>query len=184
GTDRALGMFINTLPMRIDVGHQGAQVSVKATHAQLSALLKHEHASLALAQRCSGVPGDLPLFSALLNYRHSGGETLSPEASATWAGIQTLGTEERSNYPLALNVDDQGKDFVLNAQTVINIGAQRICDYMQAALQSLVEALEHAPQAPLYNLSILPEQERHQLMVEFNATEHPYPHDELIHTRF
>ncbi|EGH35196.1 amino acid adenylation, partial [Pseudomonas syringae pv. japonica str. M301072] len=54
--------------------------------------------------------------------RHSGGETLSPEASATWAGIQTLGTEERSNYPLALNVDDQGKDFVLNAQTVINIG--------------------------------------------------------------
>ncbi|EGH35937.1 hypothetical protein PSYJA_45571, partial [Pseudomonas syringae pv. japonica str. M301072] len=36
------------------------------------------------------------------------------------------------------NVDDQGKDFVLNAQTVINIGAQRICDYMQAALQSLV----------------------------------------------
>ncbi|WP_235204863.1 condensation domain-containing protein, partial [Pseudomonas syringae] len=55
GTDRALGVFINTLPMRIDVGHQGAQASVQATHAQLSALLEHEHASLALAQRCSGV---------------------------------------------------------------------------------------------------------------------------------
>ncbi|WP_346418558.1 amino acid adenylation domain-containing protein, partial [Pseudomonas syringae] len=184
GTDRALGVFINTLPMRIDMGHQGAQASVQATHAQLSALLEHEHASLALAQRCSRVQGDMPLFSALLNYRHSGGETLSPEASAAWAGIQSLSAEERSNYPLALNVDDLGGDFTLNAQTVVDIGAQRICDYMQAALQSLVEALEHAPQAPLYNLSILPEQERHQLMVEFNATEHPYPHDELIHTRF
>ncbi|MBI6824197.1 AMP-binding protein, partial [Pseudomonas syringae] len=184
GTDRAVGVFINTLPMRIDVGHQGAQASVKATHAQLSALLEHEHASLALAQRCSGVTGDLPLFSALLNYRHSDGDSLSRDASAAWAGIQMLGGQERTNYPLTLNVDDLGEDFVLNAQTVIEIGAQRVCKYMQAALQNLVEALEHAPQAPLHSLSILPEQERHQLMVEFNATEHLYPDEELIHTRF
>ncbi|EGH35781.1 amino acid adenylation, partial [Pseudomonas syringae pv. japonica str. M301072] len=39
------GMFINTLPMRINVGYQGAQASVQAIHAQLSALLEHEHAS-------------------------------------------------------------------------------------------------------------------------------------------
>ncbi|EGH35849.1 hypothetical protein PSYJA_45131, partial [Pseudomonas syringae pv. japonica str. M301072] len=38
------------------------------------------------------------------------------------------------------------------------------CDYMQAALQSLVEALEHASQAPLHSFSVMPEQERHQLM--------------------
>ncbi|EGH35335.1 amino acid adenylation, partial [Pseudomonas syringae pv. japonica str. M301072] len=50
-----------------------------------------------------------------------------------------------TNYPLTLNVDDLGEDFVLNAQTVIEIGAQRVCKYMQAALQNLVEALEHAP---------------------------------------
>ncbi|EGH34446.1 amino acid adenylation, partial [Pseudomonas syringae pv. japonica str. M301072] len=35
GADRALGMFINTLPMRINVGYQGAQASVQAIHAQL-----------------------------------------------------------------------------------------------------------------------------------------------------
>ncbi|RMP57304.1 Amino acid adenylation, partial [Pseudomonas syringae pv. atrofaciens] len=82
-----------------------------------SALLEHEHASLALAQRCSGVTGDLPLFSALLNYRHSGDEALTTEADAVWAGIQVLNAEERSNYPLALNVDDLGEGFILNAQT-------------------------------------------------------------------
>ncbi|WP_147458026.1 AMP-binding protein, partial [Pseudomonas syringae] len=119
-----------------------------------------------------------------LNYRHSGGETLSPEASAAWAGIQSLSAEERSNYPLALNVDDLGEDFTLNAQTVVDIGAQRICDYMQAALQSLVEALEHAPQAPLHSLSILPEQERTQLIVDFNATTLDYPVEQTIHGLF
>ncbi|MDU8418594.1 condensation domain-containing protein, partial [Pseudomonas syringae] len=71
GADRALGMFINTLPLRISVGSQSALAAVKVTHQRLSALLGHEHASLSLAQRCSGVPSSLPLFSTLLNYRHS-----------------------------------------------------------------------------------------------------------------
>ncbi|EGH35615.1 amino acid adenylation, partial [Pseudomonas syringae pv. japonica str. M301072] len=42
----------------------------------------------------------------------------------------------------ALNVDDLGEDFVLNAQTIVDIGAQRVCNYMQEALESLVKALE------------------------------------------
>ncbi|WP_309475907.1 non-ribosomal peptide synthase/polyketide synthase [Pseudomonas sp. B21-028] len=184
GTDRALGMFINTLPIRIDIGHQGAQASVHTTHARLSTLLKHEHASLSLAQRCSGVSGELPLFSALLNYRHSGGEASNPEANAAWTGIQTLGGEERSNYPLMLNVDDLGEDFMLNVQAVVDIDAQRVCAYMQTALTSLVEALEHSPLAPLHSLPILPEQERNQLIVDFNATERLYPQEALIHTLF
>ncbi|MFZ4833802.1 amino acid adenylation domain-containing protein [Rouxiella sp. Mn2063] len=184
GTDRALGMFINTLPIRIDLEQQQAQAGVQTAHAQLSALLEHEHASLALAQRCSGVSGDLPLFSALLNYRHTDGEALSKDAGAVWAGIQVLNVEERSNYLLALNVDDLGEDFIFNAQTVVEIGAQRVCNYMQAALESLVDALEYAPQAPLHSLSLLPEQERHQLLVDFNATDVDYSLDQTLHGLF
>ncbi|MCF5710655.1 amino acid adenylation domain-containing protein, partial [Pseudomonas syringae] len=184
GADRALGMFINTLPMRINVGHQGAHASVQATHAQLSALLEHEHASLALAQRCSGVAAPAPLFSALLNYRHSAAGSASAEALYAWHGIEVLGGEERTNYPLTLNVDDLGDGFKLTALVAGQADAQRVCDYMQAALKSLVDALEHAPQAPLHSLSILPEQERHQLMVEFNATTLDYPLEQTIHGLF
>ncbi|WP_236713896.1 condensation domain-containing protein, partial [Pseudomonas sp. ICMP 10191] len=39
GADRALGMFINTLPLRISVGSQSALAAVKVTHQRLSALL-------------------------------------------------------------------------------------------------------------------------------------------------
>ncbi|MEG2798224.1 MAG: condensation domain-containing protein, partial [Pseudomonas sp.] len=45
GADRALGVFINTLPLRIDVD-AGVLDAVRATHARLTALLGHEHASL------------------------------------------------------------------------------------------------------------------------------------------
>jgi hypothetical protein len=65
GADSAMGLFINTLPLRVDLAGCGVQNSVCDTHARLAALLEHEHASLVLAQRCSGVPAGTPLFRAL-----------------------------------------------------------------------------------------------------------------------
>ncbi|MDR0192479.1 amino acid adenylation domain-containing protein [Pseudomonas yamanorum] len=182
GSDRALGMFINTLPLRVDIGGIGARAAVKATHARLTALLGHEHASLALAQRCSGVAAPLPLFSAMLNYRHS--DSQQAAVSPAWQGIETLASEERTNYPLTLNVDDQGDGFRLTAMTPAQIGAQRICGYMQAALHGLVEALEQSPQLPLDRLSILGPQEREQLLFGFNATEVAYNLDQTLHGLF
>ena len=68
--DRVLGMFINTLPVRLTVGAQSALASVRTTHDLLAQLIRHEHAPLSIAQRASGVPAQTPLFSALLNYRY------------------------------------------------------------------------------------------------------------------
>ncbi|WP_199275428.1 hypothetical protein, partial [Pseudomonas corrugata] len=64
GADRALGMFINTLPLRVGVDERDVKAGVKEVHGRLTALLGHEHAPLALAQRCSAVAALTPLFSA------------------------------------------------------------------------------------------------------------------------
>jgi len=56
GADRALGMFINTLPIRIRLGEVSVVEGIRNTHETLAQLVRHEHASLALAQRCSGLP--------------------------------------------------------------------------------------------------------------------------------
>ncbi|MCF5294198.1 AMP-binding protein, partial [Pseudomonas syringae] len=184
GARRALGMFINTLPLRVAVGERDVRAGVKATHAHLTALLGHEHASLALAQRCSGVSAPTPLFSALLNYRHSSAEAVTGQAVQLWEGIEVRGGEERTNYPLILSLDDLGEGFSLNVQAVAGIGAQRVCGYMQTALESLVHALEQTPQAPLNRLPILPADEREQLLVAFNDTALDYPQQQTIHGMF
>ncbi|WHS62771.1 non-ribosomal peptide synthetase [Pseudomonas sp. G2-4] len=180
GADRALGMFINTLPLRVSLDEQGVRTGVKTTHGRLTALLGHEHASLALAQRCSGVASPAPLFSALMNYRHSAAGSTSAEAMSAWQGMEILGNEERTNYPLTLSVDDLGEGFMLSTLVAQGIGAERICAYMHTALESLVQALEQAPQTPLNRLEILPETERNQLLVDFNATQRPYPQDQTV----
>ncbi|MBI6912292.1 condensation domain-containing protein, partial [Pseudomonas palleroniana] len=55
GAERSLGMFINTLPLRVRLKDESLTAAVKNTHVALSQLMAHEHASLTLAQRCSGV---------------------------------------------------------------------------------------------------------------------------------
>ncbi|MGX1174669.1 amino acid adenylation domain-containing protein [Pseudomonas sp. R151218B TE3479] len=184
GADRALGMFINTLPIGVQVGAQSVRDAVRATHARLSGLLGHEHASLALAQRCSGMAAPTPLFSALLNYRHSVAEPIALQTSSAWQGIEIVGSEERTNYPLTMSVDDLGEDFSLTVLVESRVGAQRICGYMQVALENLVDALEHAPQTPMHSLAILPLAERKQLLESWNATATTYAHDPLIHRQF
>ncbi|EGH34677.1 amino acid adenylation, partial [Pseudomonas syringae pv. japonica str. M301072] len=81
----------------VTLGEQGVRSGLKATHARLSGLLAHEHASLVLAQRCSGVPASTPLFSSLLNFRHTGDVAASDNAQVAWEGIQALHGEERTN---------------------------------------------------------------------------------------
>ncbi|MCZ4093245.1 condensation domain-containing protein [Sinorhizobium psoraleae] len=122
GADRTMGLFINTLPVRLDLDGTGVEESVRATHARLSELLSHEHASLALAQRCSGVAAPAPLFGALLNYRHNT-PAQTPAMSGVGpsdvlSGIEWLGGEERTNYPLTLAVEDFGEALGLTAQVV------------------------------------------------------------------
>src|SRR5262249_13062547 len=162
GADRSVGVFINTLPVRIRVGEEGVAASVRQTRAQLADLLRHEHASLALAQRCSAVPAPTALFSALLHYRHSP-KARPPEPSKTVRnGIQVLGGKERTNYPLTLSMDDLGEGFALHAQVRRPLDPRRICGYMHVALVNLVEALETAPDTAARAIDVLPAGERHQ----------------------
>ncbi len=172
-------MFINTLPVRIRCDGRGVAAAVRETQQDLLRLMRHEHASLSLAQRCSGQPASSPLFSALFNYRHG---VRQEAAGPALEGIEVLQSEERTNYPFVLSVDDLGEGFTLAAQ-VDGVDPARICGYMQGALEVLVRALEEAPQTPLCGLDVLAAEERRQLLVDWNATAALLP-AECVHRLF
>ncbi|WP_443256009.1 amino acid adenylation domain-containing protein [Xenorhabdus sp. IM139775] len=183
GASEVLGMFINTLPVRIQLQARTVKESVQETHQRLSELLDHEQASLAVAQRCSGIQAPLPLFNSLLNFRHSP-RYASPSASLAWEGVQVLSGEERSNYPLSLDVDDFDDGFALTAQCHQQINPARINAYMNTALEGIIAALQHAPEQQIASLDILSPVERTQLLATFNDTAAGYPQQGLIHQLF
>jgi amino acid adenylation domain-containing protein len=186
GVDRVMGLFINTLPVRLRVGDEGVETAVRSTQVLLAGLMCHEHASLAVAQRCSAVPAPVPLFSALLNYRNLAGaaQALPSPARQAWEGIRFLRSEERTNYPLTFSVNDLGGGLTLEAQVAGSVGPLRICAYMNTALESLVEALETSPARAVSSLEVLPEPERHQLLYEWNDTGREFPIGKCVHELF
>ena len=111
GADRAMGMLINTLPLRLHLGARGVAQALVESHTALLDLVRHEHAPLSLAQRCSGVAAPAPLFTALFNVRHD-----EPAGPPPADGTGLVWAEERTGYPLAMAVNDDGHGFSLDVQ--------------------------------------------------------------------
>ncbi|HMG49887.1 MAG TPA: amino acid adenylation domain-containing protein, partial [Inquilinus sp.] len=114
GNSRIMGPVINALPIRVSLDGT-VTASAHETQGRLAELMRHDQASLALAQRCSGVPAPQPLFSSLLNYRHRS-ETSLIGRKFEAEGMEWLWAEEHTSYPLGLSVDDTGEGLQLVAQ--------------------------------------------------------------------
>lgn len=182
GADRVPGLFINTLPVRARAREGGVSDAVRAMHAQLAALLVHEHASPAAAQRASGVRAPAPLFTSLFNYRHESGTS-----GASPAGFERLLESERTNYPLTVSVDDDGTGFAFVTQAAEEIDLEAVGRLLAAATENVVAALAQESAGPRAQLpgaggpdgngepDGLSEEDLHRVLVEWNDTAVPPP---------
>ncbi|MFP1892736.1 amino acid adenylation domain-containing protein [Lonsdalea quercina] len=185
GAGRVLGPCVNTLPLRINLESMSVIEVIKETHILLSELLSHEHAPLALAQSCSQVPASLPLFSAGFNYRYSQRQqALAASQEAGWANMDGLFNEERGNYPLHVEVDDFGDSFSITTHVQRPMDPKRVARYLETALIGLENALREEPTVRVNQIDILPDEERHELLVTWNETSTPFPNRTCIHTLF
>ncbi|MZF85730.1 condensation domain-containing protein, partial [Streptomyces sp. SID5643] len=183
GADRITGPFINTLPVRVRTGELGVLEAVAAMRGQLAELMQHEHAPLSVAQRAGHVAADTPLFTSFLNYRHN-----TPE-STDWAidGIRLLLSRERTNYPLAGLVDDNGDSMSVAVRAVPPIDSHAVVQLVRTAAEGLVNALESAldggPETALSAVQVLGEADLHRILVGWNDTSTELS-DALVHERF
>ncbi|WP_395375878.1 non-ribosomal peptide synthase/polyketide synthase [Marinicella sp. W31] len=189
GAARSIGLFINTLPLRLKLSGN-VKETLKQTHDELLGLLEHEQASLTLVHDCTDLSGEAPLITTLLNYRRDEIDTdtkaLSSESEANHsaAEVDMLGGYERTNYPLSLSVGDiGGEQFSFNLQAVAEIDGERMIGYMRTAMEALITSVMRND-VLLKDLVILPELELQQLLVDMNQTHADYPDTVLIHGLF
>jgi amino acid adenylation domain-containing protein len=181
GAQRILGMFVNTLPLRLNLRGVTAKGLIEMTNVELMDLLGYEQASLAVAQRCSGVSGPNPLFSALLNYRRNGSDVAKQAFEVD--GVTLVGGRGRTNYPLALSVEDGPQECMLYIEADRRVNPERVLRYVEAALESLVKALEESPGKLAAALQVLPDCERQEVIEEFGGVRR-YRKGSLIHELF
>jgi len=162
GADRVPGLFINTLPLRVDISHCGVREGVRAVQSGLADLLVHEHAPLSLAQRAAGLPAQTPLFTSLFNYRHN--PQAEPEANQGMAGVDYVFVEERTNYPLNISVNDHGTGFSYTVHANSPADAHALCRMLQYTTENVIAALEADSDLVLNAVEVLPELEFSQLV--------------------
>ncbi|MDP4983118.1 non-ribosomal peptide synthetase [Pseudoalteromonas tunicata] len=186
GIERMMGMLINTLPLRLPLKNLQVTDALRLVNQELQALLPYEQVSLAQAQSYSGIGGNTPLFSAILNYRHQAQAPAQSSSMPEQASARLLSTRERTNYPFELSVNDQGEGhcFTLDFQIERRIEAKRIAVYMQTALNSLVTALLNDSNSPVAELTVLPHAERTQQLIDWQAAPATYPKKACIHEVF
>ncbi|MCO7224318.1 non-ribosomal peptide synthetase [Pleionea sp. CnH1-48] len=175
GIERMFGMFINTLPLRLNFESMSLEQAAQHTHKQLIELMQHELISLSDVQSSSALDNGTPLFSAMLNYRHvMEGDFSSLEQWEERLSLKPVEVQERSNYPFAMSVDESAEAFELTTHIHRKVSAQRVMDYVITALENLCQkVLSQNNECLVHQLNILPQQERQRQFNEFNQTQLP-----------
>ncbi|MBD1581642.1 non-ribosomal peptide synthetase [Pseudoalteromonas sp. S16_S37] len=178
GSESMLGMFINTLPLRIKLTDLTPIELVRQTQHNLMGLLPFEQSALSEIQRYSELTGETQLFTSLLNYRHT--QKKNVDEHNALIGLEFIDPKERTNYPFAIAVDDYGDDFLLNIQVQHPLNAQRVEQYMITALTQLTSALDVEQSYPIMHYSVVPLSEQATLLTHQVETAE-YAHDACLY---
>ena len=99
-----LGLFINTIPVRVRVADNGSLLSLlRNIQQQQVEASEFEYAQLAETQKLSGLRNRGSLFDSLLLFQNDpyrSGLTLSPSGSRT--RVENLEFSEHTNYPVTV----------------------------------------------------------------------------------
>ncbi|MFJ9845111.1 amino acid adenylation domain-containing protein [Kitasatospora sp. NPDC101155] len=183
GVERMLGNFINTLPLRVRLAGRTVRELVDDVAGDLRELIVREQSSLSLAQRCSGLDGDTPLFSAAINFRHfEPARDDAPAPALEEQGIRWLAVMDRTNYPMGMSLDDLGDELSLTVQIEDTVEPETLLSYVETALAGIVDALAaddgHGTRA--LDIDVLPPAERERLLTVARGARPPYPQDSCL----
>ncbi len=104
GADAMVGLFINTLPVRVRIDPQAHVLSwLHGIQTDQADLDQHADSSLVDVQRFSGVPRGLPLFESIVVFENYPVER-SLDAGSSRLRIDDLVVFEQTNYPLTFVV--------------------------------------------------------------------------------
>ncbi|WP_414526626.1 amino acid adenylation domain-containing protein [Nodularia chucula] len=171
-----VGLFINTLPVRVDVDGQAELIPwLQQLQGEQVEREQYSYSSLVDIQGWSSVPRGTPLFESLLVFENY---PVSIE-SVIKSFDQTLQIEdtqgfEKTNYPLALTVIP-GEQLLFKVSYDICYFDAETISRLLGNLETLLISMVKNPEQRLAQISILTDQERKLILEEWNQTTQIYP---------
>ena len=183
GAESMLGLFINTLPLRVRVRDEQLVTEwLRDVRSAWNALREHEQTPLARVHACSAVPAGQPLFDSMVMF-----ESYELEAS-----LQSLGSawtrrgfrlHEQNGFPLTLAAY-AGERLLLRLELDRTRFEDDVAERMLGHLATVLRDLASTRgERSVGSLSILPEREREQLLEGFAGERVRYEGGETLVAR-
>ncbi|ANZ40483.1 hypothetical protein BBK82_35190 [Lentzea guizhouensis] len=168
GIGSMVGMFINTVPTRVGVDpHASVLPWLREVQAAQTESRRFDFVSLAELRSWSGVPAGSALFdSAVVFENYPVDELLDDEQ-----GVRVLDVAgaDTTNFPLALSAN-LGDRLRLELDYDPRLFDTATVERIAARLAVVLEEIATDPHRPLGELPLMTDDERQQVLVEWNAT--------------
>ncbi|MBZ5554814.1 MAG: amino acid adenylation domain-containing protein [Acidobacteriia bacterium] len=183
GAESMMGIFINTLPVRVQMTSDMSLIPfLKGLRAQQVVLRDYEHTPLHLVQGWTEVPRGKPLFDSIVVF-----ENYLLNAALRAGGGHWLHREFRyigqTNFPLTL-IGYADEELLLRIEYYRNRFDDSAIERMLVHLKVLLGNMVANPNQRLAEVKILGNDEYRQLVEGWNETAVAYPEGVLLHQLF
>lgn len=192
-TETLMGFFVNTLVLRSDLSgnptFHDLLVQIKRT---TLAAFSHQDVPFEKVVEAVQPPRNLshsPLFQVLFDLRQQSMTTFNlPDLTIEYVDL----AYPIAKFDLTLALEVLQADAGLGDSEIINgileyntdLFDQTTIERMSGHFQALLEQIATDPHQPIGGYALLTDQERHQIVVEWNATTSAYPKGKPIHLLF
>ena len=183
GAESRVGLFINILPLRLHISPELSVLSLlKELQSQWITLRDYEHTPLVQVQKCSDMPPGTSLFESLVLFENDQLDCALHFQASSFSNreFKLLG---QTSFPLTV-AGYGGTELLLKIEYDRDCFEQATITQMLGHLQTMLTSMVANPEQRLADLPLLTETERHQLLVEWNATQADYPLDLCVHQLF
>jgi fengycin family lipopeptide synthetase B len=181
--ERLLGFFSDTLVLRTNVSgnltFRELLARVRDVILQAEAHREVPFEYLVRELQPERESGQDPLFQVMLTLQPS-----LPSLPSGWTLTQGKTGTGLSECDLSLIFEDRPEGLVGRFEYSSDLFGEPTIARMAGHWQTLLESIVGDPEQRLSELQLLTGTERHQLLVEWNATRAPYPVDKCIHQLF
>ncbi|WP_241392682.1 non-ribosomal peptide synthetase [Rippkaea orientalis] len=187
GVESMIGMFINTLPMRITVdNHQPLENWFKQLQKQQSILQEYAFSPLMMVQSWSEIPRSVPLFGSVVDINNTPqkkltGTTRTQQNDTTY---KIFPNSVNQNFPLFLYispvVEELSITLTYNARRFTSASIAQVAEQMRTLLTAIAQDLDQS----LGDLPLMSSIEQNRVIFEWNQTQASYPKEFCLHQLF
>ncbi|MFT5283891.1 MAG: amino acid adenylation domain-containing protein [Planctomycetota bacterium] len=184
GVDTMIGLFVNLMPVRVQVGPDDALVPwLKSLQLSQVKQREFEYCSLVDIKGWSEIPPGLPLFESLLVFENWTGDLTVSDWDSDLKVSDVHGHHGAPGYPMTVIVAP-GKQMMIGVSYDRTRFEKESVERLISNFRVLLTGLISDPQRTLGELPLLSTDERQRMVVDWNQTADDSASKDCVHQQF